>query len=114
MNKISIRGLDKAVVLAALYNAIVPSKLRLRDRHVMTYDEAREHLVVTKQFHLINGRLLDVDLSLNEIDTTQYNHYHGEGVAEDIISYLYEKIEIDQVISEYPVVLYTNVDDIKT
>lgn len=119
MNKrmVSIKGLEKAAVLAALYNRATTENARLLqyDPASMTVEQARKILCsferVTKKilfweievkpadkyiyFDYLKGRSMKVDLSNNEeFDAGQYDLYNREGAnregAEDAIKSLRE------------------------
>ena len=66
---ISIVGLDKAVVLAALYNASRPQGMGFMHYNPtpMTADQAKELLNQTTYFDYLQGRVMKLDLSTDEI-----------------------------------------------
>ena len=67
---ISLQGLDKALVLAALYNAAKPrglSAAQYKPDHTMTIEEARNILKAQKSFDYFQGRALKVDLSREDL-----------------------------------------------
>ena len=84
----NISKLDKAVVLAALYNHARPQGMGLThyDPVPMTMDEARE-ILATGQTHFdyVKGRVMKVDLSKDFLDTRLYDRDNGSGAAEDAI-----------------------------
>lgn len=83
--KISIAGLDKAAVLAALYNAAKPLGLGWMhyDPTPMSIDLAREILKSGQTyFDYLQGRVMKVDLSGDEFDSRLYDLDNGEGAAE--------------------------------
>jgi hypothetical protein len=99
--KISINGLDKAEVLAALYNNSRPLGLGILryDPRPMTIQEARELITDSSQqdngsfslplyFDYIKGRVMKVNLSGNELDTWGYDRDNGEGAAQSAIDRL--------------------------
>lgn len=91
-----IAGMDKAEVLAALYNGsrqLGMGFLHQRGASGMTVDEAREILDATphKYFDYLHGRVMKVDLSGDELRTALYNRDNGQGAAERIIEGLKEK-----------------------
>lgn len=100
---ISLAGLDKGAVLAALYNASKP--LGMGFLHFtpadMTVEEARKHLVCGDDheqafpgfrsgdrhyFDYLNGRVMKVDLSGDELDPRLYDRDNGKGAAERAIA----------------------------
>lgn len=90
-----ISKLDKAAVLAVLYNS---ARLRgIEGMHFstpekMTREEALMLLVESqdKYFDYILGRAMKIDLSNDELDTWLYNRDNGSGAAEAAIAGLYE------------------------
>jgi hypothetical protein len=87
---ISIEGLDKAAVLAALYNVakVMGNGIVSYDPKPMTIEEAAKLLKEHTSFHYIKGRFMKVYLGPDELDTTHYNLVHGPGAAERIIEAL--------------------------
>ena len=88
---ISIVGLERADVLAALYNASRRSMgfAPPADPYLMQRDEAEILLQnVGHVFNDIADRALRVDLSGNEFDPQKYNQENGEGAAERAIEEL--------------------------
>lgn len=105
-SKISIKGLDKAAVLAALYNNSRPLGMGILHFNPapMTVEEARRHLVAgddhvkmfpelmnspkfhtnktTLDFDYLNGRVMKVSLSGDEFDPWGYDRDNGQGAAE--------------------------------
>jgi len=90
MSKISIAGLDKAEVLAALYNAARPQGLGFLhyDPAPMTREEAEALLRQTAYFDYVRGRVLKVDLSGDEFDSSLYDRDNGQDAAERVIAAL--------------------------
>ena len=85
---IDISGIDKAVVLAALYNAASSPGMAIRDRQPedMTVEKAREILATGETyFDYLGGRLLKIDLRTNLLDPYLYDRDHGVGAAETAI-----------------------------
>lgn len=86
-----ISHLDKAVVLAALYN-----KARVQGMGVlhakpddMSIEEARALLAAGQlRFDYLHGRVMKIDLSKADLWTALYNRDNGEGAAEAIITEL--------------------------
>ncbi|MFO2976381.1 hypothetical protein SCO70_02345 [Legionella pneumophila serogroup 3] len=100
--KINIRGVDKADVLAALYNGahggIAGGFSYLQGE--MTQQQAK--LLVEKQtnlyFDYVDNRPLKIDLSGDIIDTTLYDHYNGGCAAQRALSHL--PLPSDQPVEE--------------
>lgn len=85
-----IAGLDKAEVLAALYNRARQQGigiLILRGRRAMTVDEARQELDKNPNgyFDYLHGRVLKIELNGNELNTFLYNRDNGPNAAESCI-----------------------------
>jgi len=101
---VSIKDIDKAKLLAALYNRARPQGLGFLhfSPQDMTVEEARKQLEEgydhRKQFgefgskpmffDYLNGRVMKVNLNGDKMDTWGYNRDNGEGVAEKIITSL--------------------------
>lgn len=77
-------GLDKAKVLAALYNAARPQGMGFvrYDPTPMSIEEARGLLQHTNQFDYLKGRVMKIDFGGDGLDTRLYNRDNGEGAAE--------------------------------
>jgi len=115
--KVSIRGLDKAAVLAALYNASHPQGMGFlhADPNPMTVEEAQKLLKAgddTAQmfgirlhgddfyFDYVKGRVLKVDLSADEFNPWGYDRDNGEGAAEAAISTLRTSNDVNPIESQ--------------
>lgn len=88
---ISLKGLDKADVLAALYNASRPQGLGFLhyDPEPMTRDQAQELLDSGyTDFDYLKGRVMKVNLSGDELRPYAYDRDNGAGAAETAISAL--------------------------
>ena len=90
MSTIALTGLDKAAVLAALYNASKPQGMGFLhyDPKPMTREEAAVLLEQTAYFDYLKGRVMKVDLSGDELDTWGYDRDNGQGAAERAIAEL--------------------------
>src|SRR3990172_3014512 len=88
--KISIAGLDKADVLAALYNTARPQGMGFLHYtpDPMTKEEAAELLKSGTYFDYVKGRVLKVNLAGDEVDPWGYNRDNGETAAELVIAVL--------------------------
>ncbi len=85
---ISIKGLNKAKVLAALYNASKPLGLGILqyDPKDMSEKEAAELLKGQFYFDYLKGRVMKVDLSSDEeFDEGLYDRDNGIGAAKEAI-----------------------------
>lgn len=89
--RISIRGLNKADVLAALYNASRPQSagfLHYR-KEPMTRMEAELLLQKGTGFDYLHGRVMKIDLSSDDdFDSWGYDRDNGENAAEIAIKAL--------------------------
>lgn len=89
-----IKGLDKAEVLAALYNGSRQQGmgfLHSRGSHGMTVEQAREELKETSYFDYLHGRVMKIALDGDELETRLYDRDNGQGAAEKIIAALRAK-----------------------
>lgn len=89
-NKISILGLSKAEVLAALYNSAVPIGLGVLSSvdSIMTTEQAERELEKTTYFDYLYGRPLKVQLSGDQINPVGYDSKYGEGACKKVIDAL--------------------------
>lgn len=94
---IDIKGLTKASVLAALYNASRPQGLGFLHftPEDMTEQEAERALTADigpfqrpMYFDYVRGRVLKVDLSKDAFDPRLYDRDNGEGAAASVIEKL--------------------------
>jgi len=84
----NISGIDKAVVLMALYNHARPQGMGLLifNPAPMSIEEARKILATGQRyFDYLRGRILKVDLSQDFLDTRLYNRDNGPNAAENAI-----------------------------
>lgn len=81
-----ITGLNKAEVLAALYNNAKAQGfgIFIAEKRDMTIQEAEEILSVTedKFFDYLKGRVMKINLAKDEVDTRLYNRDNGVDAAE--------------------------------
>jgi len=84
----NIKGLNKAKVLAALYNNSKPRGMGFihYETNPMTEAEASELLKNNSGFDYLKGRVMKIDLSGDELDTRLYNRDNGVDAAERAIS----------------------------
>ena len=84
---IDIRGISKAKVLAALYNASKPQGLGSFqfDPTPMTEMEAQAILLGQTYFDYLKGRIMKADLSSDSFNPRLYDRDNGEGAAESAI-----------------------------
>ena len=87
---ICISNMDKAAVLAALYNASKQQgfgMLNAKGRTDMTISEAANLLKKNTYFDYLNGRVMKVDLSKNEFDPFLYDRDNGDEAALSALRY---------------------------
>jgi len=87
----NIKNLNKAEVLAALYNRAIPLERSVYfSRHEpMTPEKAQMLLDLGHtSFSELEGRALSVDLKKEEVDTRLYNRNNGNNAAENAIEWL--------------------------
>lgn len=87
---VDIKGLDKAEVLAALYNAAKPQGMGFMhyDPKPMTVEEARKILTQYAYFDYLKGRVMKVDLNDDTFDPWGYDRDNGQGRAQEVIDSL--------------------------
>jgi hypothetical protein len=85
---ISLVGLNKATVLAALYNASKPQGMGFihYDPKPMTTEQAREILNSGQTyFDYLAGRVMKIDLSKDELNPWGYDRDNGQDTAQRVI-----------------------------
>lgn len=91
-DNVSIEGLDKSSVLAALYNASKPQGLGFLhfDPTPMTPEDAAKHIKDGGRLHFdyFQGRVMKVDLGGDSFDPWLYDRDNGEGAAQRAIDEL--------------------------
>ena len=88
---VDIKGLNKAEVLAALYNNSKPQGLGFLhfDAKDMTVAEAEEILKQTTDFDYLNGCVMKVDLSsVDDFEVWLYDRDNGSGAAQRAVDSL--------------------------
>lgn len=93
-HKVSISGLDKADVLRSLFNNSHPQglgKYNPRSMSDMSIERAREYTATTLKFDYVDGRILKVDISKNELDTRLYDRDNGENAGLNAIQSLIQR-----------------------
>ena len=90
MDTVSIKGLDKAVVFAALYNRAKAQGMGFTkyDPEPMTAEQAQENIGQFGYFDYVLGRVMKIDLSGNDVSTGGYNRDNGQGAVEEVIAEL--------------------------
>ncbi len=81
--RINLKGLDKAVILAGLYNNSKVQGMGFLQQipGKMTVDEARELLKKHTYFDYLYGKVMKVELSGDDFDPWLYDRDNGEGAA---------------------------------
>lgn len=92
---ISITGLDKAAVLAALYDNAQPLGLGFLQftPEPMTLEDARALLSKSHYFDYVKGRVMKVDLSGDDLRPHLYDRDNGKGSAARVIAELRSKAQ---------------------
>lgn len=89
---IDISKLDRAEVLAALFNASKPQGMGFVQNYapVMTTEEARRLLGEYDYFDYVRGRVMKISLraGAEQLDPRLYDRDNGEGAAERAIAHL--------------------------
>jgi len=88
---VDIKGLNKAEVLAELYNNSKPQGLGFLhfNPEKMTIEEAEEILKQTTDFDYLKGRVMKVNLSSDDgFEEWLYDRDNGQGAAQAVIDRL--------------------------
>lgn len=90
--KINIAGLDKAVVLATLYNAAKQQglgRLEAAGTFQMTSITAQAHFDQGQtEFNYLHGRVLKLEFDSDELDVRLYDRDNGQGAAQRALTHL--------------------------
>ena len=100
MSSIDITGLDKAEVLAALFNASKQQGMGLfqaSGRQPMSIEDARQYTSSeSEQYYDYQlGRVMKIDLSRDQLDTRLYDRDNGEGAGARALEPLLSRLMID-------------------
>lgn len=90
-DKVSLEGLDKAAVFAALYNAARPQGLGFKhySSSTMSTNEARTRFGPSfGEVDYVDGRVMKVDLSGEVFDPWLYDRDNGAGAAATVVNLL--------------------------
>lgn len=89
-SEIDISGMDKAEVLAALYNAARPLGMGFLQYKPgdMPIEEARKLLADSPYFDYVHGRVMKIRLTSNTLNTRFYDRDNGTGAALRVIDAL--------------------------
>jgi len=90
MGLINIEGINKAEILAALYNKSQPLGMGIIHFQSvdMSVNEAEELLKQDTYFDYLKGRIMKIDLSGNGLRTSLYDRDNGDGAALNAIKHL--------------------------
>ncbi len=93
---ISIKGIDKAEVLAALYNASRQQGMGFmnqRGQSQMTIEDARKAMDDNPglYFDYLHGRVMKIDLKDDELEEWLYDRDNGKGAAYNAIKHLLQQ-----------------------
>lgn len=93
----NIQGLNKAEVLAALFNASKPQGMGFLqyDPKPMTTEEAEAILKQTTNFDYLQGRVMKINLEKDEVGTWGYNRDNGENAAERVVEILRKSKDVN-------------------
>lgn len=88
---IDIKGIDKAVLLAALYNASKQQGmgfLQTRGARSMSVEEAKKEIEQNPRgyYDYLHGRVMKSDISKDTFDPWGYDRDNGSGSAERVIN----------------------------
>ena len=83
MSEVSIKGLDPAAVLAALYNASKPQGMGFLHFTPgdMGVEEARDLLAQHGYFDYLKGRVMKVAIEGDTLSARRYDRDNGDGAA---------------------------------
>lgn len=86
--QIDISDIDKAALLAALFNNSQPLGMGFLQPHAkaMTIDEATTLLGEQTRFDYVRGRVMKVDLSGDTLEPWAYDRDNGQGAAQRVVN----------------------------
>ena len=101
---VNISGLDKASVLAALYNSSQPQGMGFLhyDSKSMTVEEAEELLTKQRYFDYLNGRLMKIEIPENsdELAPWGYDRDLGKGAVARVIAELRSSEDVNSEVTQ--------------
>lgn len=85
---VSIEGLCRSTVLAAVYNVALPVRPRTCDFIGILTDEEAASIVAEQgeNFSVLNGRKLFINLSRNQVDASAFDAMFRMGMFQDLIT----------------------------
>jgi len=94
---IDLNGLDKAAVLAALFNASKPQGMGFMHYtpEPMTVEEAIELLKHQTYFDYLKGRVMKIDLGGETLDPRGYDRDNGDGAVEKVLQTLSQTLDVN-------------------
>jgi hypothetical protein len=94
-DRVSIKGLSKASVLAALYNASHPLNMGYLQYDPTPMTDAEAATLIAKQTHFdyLKGRVMKVDLSEDSVDPWLYDRDNGEGAFLKVVNGLRQETQ---------------------
>ena len=100
MSAIDISKLDKAEVLAALFNASKQQGMGFLDKSgasAMSIEDAREFTSNggSQYYDYLRGRVMKIDLSKDQLQTGLYDRDNGEGAATRALAPLLAAIPVE-------------------
>lgn len=99
---VAIDGLDKAAVLAALYNAARPQGMGFLhyDPTPMTIEQARAEINNRRwlRFDYLHGRVMKVDLTNDSFDPYLYDRDNGYGAALGVVNTVRANLPVDNAL----------------
>lgn len=101
MNTIDISKMDKAEVLAALYNSSRQQGMgfmHARGRAAMSKEQASDEIKANTQdgkcyFDYLHGRVMKVEIGGNTLDPWLYDRDNGEGAAQRALAHLDQPVQ---------------------
>ena len=97
---INIEGLEKAKLLQGLFNSAKPVGLGFYDpasNKEMSYEEAKNIIDKAKgrlYFDYLNGRKMKINISGDEINSSEYDESSGSGTALMVVTALRKNMEV--------------------
>ncbi len=86
-NEIDISGVDKAELLAGLYNRSKPQGFGFVhfDKNPMTREQAQEILKTDQSFDYLQGRVMKIDIGGDTMNPWGFDRDNGKGAAQSVV-----------------------------